>query len=321
MTAPSPPALRVGFAGTPPFAASALAALVRAGYTIPLVLSRPDRPKDRGMTLAASPVKALAQSHAIAVMQPASLKAEAARAEIVAQPLDVLVVAAYGLILPRQVLDWPRFGCINIHASLLPRWRGAAPIARAIEAGDNETGVTIMQMDEGLDTGAMIEHRAMAIDARETAGSLHDKLAALGARVLVDVLARLSASGALAAVAQPQEGVTYAHKLAREDARIDWTRDALAIDRAVRAFDPWPAAWTTLAGSALKVWQAHALLDASPGDAPPGSVLRAGAQGIDVACGNSVIRLDEVQASNARRMPAAAFVAGRAIAPHTVLGA
>lgn len=314
--------LRVGFAGTPAFAAAALSSLIRAGYTIPVVLSQPDRPKGRGLAIASSDVAALAAEHCLDLRQPATLKADTDVAGLRAIDIDVLVVAAYGLILPQPVLEWPRFGCLNIHASLLPRWRGAAPIARAIEAGDSQTGVTIMQMDRGLDTGAMIERRALSLDARETAGSLTPKLAALGATAMIDTLAMLASTGTLAATPQPAEGVTYAPKVQRAHARIDWTRDDRAVDCAIRAFDPWPTAWTTFDGEVVKIWRASPLPDAGAGTpVAPGTVVRAHAQGLDVACGRGLLRIDELQPANARRMSAAAFVAGRRIAPGARFGA
>jgi methionyl-tRNA formyltransferase len=306
--------LRAGFAGTPDFAAVALAALADAGFTIPLVLTQPDRPHGRGLANAASPVKRLAEGRGLAISQPPSLKDAAARTPIADARLDVLVVAAYGLILPRAVLDLPRYGCINVHASLLPRWRGAAPVARAIEAGDATTGISIMQMDEGLDTGGVLAAEAVAIDARETAGTLTAKLAAQGARMIVATLARLAGGGMLVAAPQPAQGVTYARKVTRDEARVDWQRDASAIDRAVRAFDPWPAAWTTLERTAVKLWRASALTDAQDSGAAPGSIVRVQPSGIDVACGEGVLRIDEVQPANAKRMPAAAFAAGRPLA-------
>lgn len=306
--------LRAGFAGTPDFAAAALAALADAGFTIPLVLTQPDRPHGRGLATAASPVKRLAQSRGLPVGQPTTLKDPAARAPIAGANLDVLVVAAYGLILPREVLDLPRHGCINVHASLLPRWRGAAPVARAIEAGDATTGVSIMQMDEGLDTGGVLATDSVSIDARETAGTLTAKLAAQGARMIVATLGRLAAGETLVATPQPAQGVTYARKVTRDEARIDWTRDAAAVERSVRAFDPWPAAWTTLGGTSVKLWRASALGDAQDTAASPGSVVRVQPSGIDVGCGAGVLRIEEVQPANAKRMPAAAFAAGRALA-------
>jgi methionyl-tRNA formyltransferase len=313
-------ALRVGFAGTPDFAATALAALLDAGFTIPLVLTRPDRPKGRGLSIALSPVKALALARGLMVEQPATLKNSEARAPLMAIPLDVLVVAAYGLILPEDVLGWPRFGCLNIHASLLPRWRGAAPIARAVEAGDTTSGVTIMQMDAGLDTGAIVESFPVPLAPEESAETLHDKLAAVGASAIVTTLARLQETGHLACTPQPVAGVTYAHKLERREAFIDWTLPAREIDRRVRAFDPAPVAWTTLAGVPLKIWRASARDEMPRRQAPPGEVLDAGSQGIDVACGSGMLRITALQAAGSRRLDAQAFAAGRAPLPGTVLG-
>ncbi|MDB6087927.1 MAG: Methionyl-tRNA formyltransferase [Gammaproteobacteria bacterium] len=248
-------ALRVAFAGTPDFAVPALEALLRSGHRVVGVLTQPDRPKGRGRQIAASPVKTAALAHGIPVSQPQSLKAEADRVELAAWRPDVLVVVAYGLILPRAVLALPRFGCINIHASLLPRWRGAAPIQRAILAGDTETGVTIMLMDVGLDTGPMLLQERVPITASDTGGSLHDRLAALGASALLEGLDK-HAAGTLAAVPQPSEGVTYAAKIEKAEALIDWTRDARAIERQIRAFNPWPIAETRLDGEQLRVFAA-----------------------------------------------------------------
>jgi methionyl-tRNA formyltransferase len=304
--------LRVGFAGTPEFAQRALEAIAGAGFTIPLVLTRPDKPKGRGLALTASPVKAWAIAKGLPVLQPATLKTSEGREEALACPLDVLVVAAYGLILPPAVLAWPRFGCLNIHASLLPRWRGAAPIQRAIEAGDASTGVTIMQMDEGLDTGPAIARVAMPIDPRDTGGRLLDRLADAGAALIVDVLGRLDRERRLPAVPQPADGATYAARIADRDARIDWARDAQAIDRQVRAFDPMPGAYTTLGGTVVKVW--HAEPTPTPSTAPPGTVLAARPAGIDVACGVGALRILELQRAGGRRVPASALVAGRFVA-------
>jgi methionyl-tRNA formyltransferase len=304
--------LRVGFAGTPEFAQRALEAIAGAGFTIPLVLTRPDKPKGRGLALTASPVKAWAIAKGLPVLQPATLKTSEGREEALACPLDVLVVAAYGLILPPAVLAWPRFGCLNIHASLLPRWRGAAPIQRAIEAGDASTGVTIMQMDEGLDTGPAIARVAMPIDPRDTGGRLLDRLADAGAALIVDVLGRLDRERHLPAVPQPADGATYAARIADRDARIDWARDAQAIDRQVRAFDPMPGAYTTLGGTVVKVW--HAEPTPTPSTAPPGTVLAARPAGIDVACGVGALRILELQRAGGRRVPASALVAGRFVA-------
>jgi methionyl-tRNA formyltransferase len=311
--------LRVGFAGTPGFAATALAALADAGFTIPLVLTRPDRPKGRGLALAPSPVKVLALARAIPVQQPPTLKSPEARAAALAVPLDVLVVAAYGLILPQAVLAWPRAGCINIHASLLPRWRGAAPIARAVEAGDPVSGVTIMQMDAGLDTGPMLARRELVLDPRETAGTLHDRVAIAGAEAIVATLRTLECEGRLAGTPQPAAGATYANKIGRDDARLDWTREAATLDRQVRAMDPVPGAWTTFGGDDVKVWRATPL-PASPA-APPGTVLAVGTPGIDVACGHGALRIEVLQPAGGRRMDATAFVAGRAVAPGAHFGA
>ncbi len=313
------PPLRVGFAGTPAFAAAALQALITHGFTIPLALTQPDRPRGRGMQVDASPVKQLALQHAIPVQQPATLRTDDARAAACAVPLDVLVVAAYGLILPRAILDWPRHGCINIHASLLPRWRGAAPIPRAIAAGDATTGVTIMQMDAGLDTGPMIATAPVAIASRDTAGMLHDRLAAAGAAAIVDVLRRLARDGALASEPQPTEGATYAAKLERVEAGVDWTLSALAIDRRIRAFDPVPGAFTHWREETVKIWSAHP--SAARAGVPPGTVFGVGSDGIDVACGEGVLRLVVVQPAGGKRMEAAAFAAGRALRPGMQFGA
>jgi methionyl-tRNA formyltransferase len=271
------------------------------------------------MQVDASPVKQLAQRHAIPVQQPATLKAEDARAAALAVPLDVLVVAAYGLILPRAILDWPRHGCLNIHASLLPRWRGAAPIPRAIAAGDATTGVTIMQMDAGLDTGPMIETVPVAIAARDTAGMLHDRIAAAGADAIVDVLRRLARDGRLASTPQPAEGATYAAKLERAEAVVDWTHAALDIDRRIRAFDPVPGAFTHWRDETVKIWSAHP--SAARAGVAPGTVFGVGSDGIDVACGEGVLRLVVVQPAGGKRMEAAAFASGRALRPGMQFGA
>jgi len=311
--------MRVGFAGTPDFAALALEAILAAGFELPLVLTQPDRPKGRGLRAESSPVKRLAETRGLPVLQPATLKTDEARAPLLAVPLDVLVVAAYGLILPQAVLSWPRHGCINIHASLLPRWRGAAPIQRAIAAGDEVTGVTIMQMDAGLDTGAMIESARVPIGPRETAGTLHGKLAAAGARSIVAVLTRLARDGALDRTPQPATGATYASKVERTDAAIDWSAASEAIDRQVRAFDPVPGAATVLGDLGVKVWCAEPITFTTA--AAAGTIVCAGKEGIDVACGHGVLRLREVQPANGKRMSAAAFAAGRGVVAGTRLGA
>jgi methionyl-tRNA formyltransferase len=312
--------MRVGFAGTPEFAVTALAAIADAGFTIPLVLTRADRPKGRGLKVEPSPVAEEARRRGIPLLQPATLKSPEGRAPALAVPLDVLVVAAYGLILPPEVLAWPRHGCLNIHASKLPRWRGAAPIQRAILAGDAATGVAVMQMDAGLDTGPVVAAVDVPIGARETAGSLHGQLAVAGARLVVEVLARLAREGRLETHPQAEAGVEYARRIERGEARIDWTAEAAAVDRLVRAFDPVPGAFTLLRGAPLKVWKARAI----PGDAdgaPPGAVLSASARGIVVACGRGMLAIDELQPAGARRMSAAAFVAGRGVEAGALLGA
>jgi methionyl-tRNA formyltransferase len=312
--------MRVGFAGTPAFAVTALAAIADAGFTIPLVLTRPDKPKGRGLRTEPSPVKAEALRRGIALAQPATLKSADGREDVLTVPLDVLVVAAYGLILPPEVLAWPRHGCLNIHASRLPRWRGAAPIQRAILAGDAATGVAVMQMDAGLDTGPVIAALDVPIGERETGGSLHDRLAAAGARLIVDVLNTLLRDGRLPAQPQAESGAVYASRIEREEARIDWSADAGAIDRQVRAFDPAPGAFTLLRGAPLKVWKAAV----HPADAPqaiPGTVLAASARGIVVACGRGTLAIEELQLAGGRRMSAAAFVAGRGVDAGARLGA
>ncbi|MCC7327553.1 MAG: methionyl-tRNA formyltransferase [Burkholderiales bacterium] len=305
-------ALRVGFAGTPAFAAEALTAILSAGYAVPMVLTQPDRPSGRGLKLSPSPVKQCAVAHDIPVFQPASLKAPLARAEALSVRLDVLVVAAYGLILPPPVLSWPLHGALNIHASKLPRWRGAAPIQRALLAGDSETGVTIMQMDAGLDTGPMVDSVGVLIAPRETAGTLTVKLAAAGAAAIVAVLGRLARDGALAAIAQSAADATYAPKIGRADARLDWRLSAELLDRTVRAFDPIPGAYTRWQTETVKVWTAEPC--AAPG-AAPGTVVAIGPEGVDVACGTGALRLRSVQPAGGRRMVAAAFAAGRALLP------
>ena len=271
------------------------------------------------MTSRPSPVKELALGRLIPVLQPFTLKTAEARSALFERSLDVLVVAAYGLILPPPVLEWPRFGCINVHASRLPRWRGAAPIQRAIEAGDTTTGVTIMQMDAGLDTGPMIATIDVEIAPRETARTLHDKLAAIGAAAIVDVLQRLGRGESLVAIPQPDGGATYATKLHRAEAVIDWTKPALVIDRAIRAFDPVPGASTSLNGETFKVWAAQVRPIASV--VPPGTVVALMPDGIDVGCGEHVLQLTTVQPAGGKRMPAAAFAAGRSIGAGTRFGA
>ncbi|MDR2207725.1 MAG: methionyl-tRNA formyltransferase [Azoarcus sp.] len=303
------PALRVAFAGTPEFAAHALKAILAAGYTVPVVLTQPDRPAGRGMKLAASAVKQLALAHGLAVDQPERLRTDEERARLKESRSDVLVVAAYGLILPLAALALPRLGCLNIHASLLPRWRGAAPIQRAIEAGDEQTGITIMQMDVGLDTGPMLLRREIDIAPEDTAASLHDKLARLGAEAIVEALARL-AVGDLPAEAQPAAGVTIAKKISRAEAEIDWRRPAAELARQVRAFNPFPVAFALTPETTIKFWAAHTV----SGRGEPGSILRADSSGIVVACGEDALCVTELQRPGSRRMAAAEFLHGFALA-------
>lgn len=301
--------MKVAFAGTPEFAASALEAILAAGFEVPLVLTQPDRPAGRGMQLQPSPVKQVALAAGIPVHQPEKLRTPEQQAPLAAACCDVLVVAAYGIILPQAVLDLPRYGCLNIHASLLPRWRGAAPIHRAIEAGDAETGITIMQMDAGLDTGPMLLKRVEPIQPDDTTGSLHDRLAWVGAELIVEALEALPA-GTLAATPQPAEGVTYAAKIGKAEAAVDWTRPAIEIERAVRAFNPFPGAIATLDGTPVKLWRARAI-DAT---GTPGEVLLAEGAGVIVACGEGALCVTELQKPGARRMPAADFLRGMPIA-------
>ncbi len=310
--------LRVGFAGTPEFAHAALANLHAAGFSLPLVLSQPDRPAGRGLKLHASPVKVFAMSKGISVAQPRSLRldgkfpedAAQARTELLAAHLDVLVVAAYGLILPQWVLDVPRFGCLNIHASLLPRWRGAAPIHRAVEAGDAQTGITLMQMDAGLDTGDMLQMQTIFITPDDTTASLHDRLAALGGRMVVDALLHIERD-TLASTSQrtpqPSEGITYAHKVDKAEALIAWQLPAEVLARRVRAFDPFPGASTTASdGSLLKLWAARAVEIAHT--ALPGTVLAADADGVLVACGAGALCVTQLQRPGGKRLSARDFL-------------
>jgi len=282
--------MRIVFAGTPEFAAQHLQALLDAGRTVVAVYTQPDRPAGRGQKLAPSPVKQLAVQHGIPVYQPQTLRDPAAQAELAALQADLMVVVAYGLILPQAVLDLPRLGCINSHASLLPRWRGAAPIQRAIEAGDDESGVTVMQMEAGLDTGPMLLKVNTPITAEDTGGTLHDRLAALGSQAVVQAVAAL-AVGTLTPEVQDDSLATYAHKLSKDEARIDWRRPAVELERLVRAFNPWPICHTTLGGEALKVHAAR--LGAGQGE--PGHILEASRNGLTVACGEGALSLTRLQ--------------------------
>lgn len=296
--------MRVIFAGTPDFAAQALAAILAAGHTVPLVLTQPDRPAGRGMKLQPSAVKQLALAHNLPVFQPERLKDPATHEPIRTAQADVMVVAAYGLILPQAVLDMPRYGCLNIHASLLPRWRGAAPIQRAIEAGDPETGVTIMQMDAGLDTGAMLMAESLKVGAGETAGELHDRLATLGARLIVAALAQ---HDALTPVAQPASGVTYAAKISKAEASLDWAQPADVLVRKIHAFNPFPGATLDLAGETVKIWRAQAMA----GSGNPGQILAANTEGIVIAAGHGALSLIELQKPGGRRITSAEFLRGK----------
>ena len=291
--------LKLIFAGTPDFAARHLAALLSSDHEVVAVYTQPDKPAGRGQKLTASPVKELALAHALPVYQPASLRNEEAQAELAALGADLMVVVAYGLILPKAVLDTPRLGCLNVHGSLLPRWRGAAPIQRAIWAGDAETGVTIMQMDVGLDTGAMIRKVSCTIASDETSASLYDKLAELGPQALVDTLDAMAA-GNTAAEVQDDALANYAQKLSKEEARIDWSMEAVAIERCIRAFNPWPISWFEVADQTIKVWQAE-VIDSDHGQ-PVGTLLKADKQGIDVATGKGVLRLLTLQPPGKKAM-------------------
>ncbi len=306
--------MKIIFAGTPEFATVALEALHDAGHQITLVLTQPDRPAGRGMQLHASPVKQFALEHQIPVAQPVSLRLDGKYPEIAreahellqATPHDIMVVAAYGLILPLSVLNIPPLGCLNIHGSLLPRWRGAAPIHRAIETGDSETGITIMQMDQGLDTGAMLLIEKMAISADDTTGTLHDKMAKLGGDMIVEALRRLE-QNALPATPQPEQGVTYAAKISKEEAALDFTLPADVLERKIRAFNPFPAASAAFAGVTLKLWQAKVV--ASDGTHAPGTIISADPQdGVIVACGSDALRITELQKPGGKRLPVAEFL-------------
>ncbi len=315
--------MRVGFAGTPEFSKLALQAILNAGFEVPLVLTQPDRPSGRGLKLTPSAVKQLALEHDITVLQPRSLRldgkypedAQTAQLALQQAQLDVLVVAAYGLILPAWVLQTPRYGCLNIHASLLPRWRGAAPIQRSIEAGDLQTGVTIMQMDEGLDTGAMLLVEPLDVATHDNASTLHDKLAEQGARLIVQALRELP-SGTLIATAQPAAGVTYASKLDKAEAALDLQAPAELLARRIRAFNPAPGATIRLPGIAepVKVWNAIALANHAPTTSTESDdvarVLSVSADGIDIATGHGVLRLLELQRPGGKRQPVSIFIAG-----------
>ncbi|MDR3410762.1 MAG: methionyl-tRNA formyltransferase [Formivibrio sp.] len=307
--------MKIIFAGTPEFAALALKQLIAAGHEIVLTLTQPDRPAGRGMKLTASPVKVVAEQHGIAVWQPEKLRTAEQQAPVAAANADVMIVAAYGLILPQIVLDMPRLGCLNIHASLLPRWRGAAPIQRAILAGDSETGITIMQMNAGLDTGDMLSIHTLPITANSTAATLHDQLAELGANAIVAALADLPTLQAQR-VQQKDAGVTYAEKLKKEEATINWQQPAANLDRMIRAFNPFPSAQTRLGDTPVKIWHATP----TEGSGKPGEILSTSRNGIVVACGENALILTELQKAGSKRMDAAAFLAGNPLSIGTCFG-
>ena len=309
--------MRIVFAGTPEFAAQHLQALLDAGRQIVAVYTQPDRPAGRGQKLMPSPVKQLALQHGIAVYQPQTLRDPAAQAELAALAPDLMVVVAYGLILPQVVLDTTRLGCINSHASLLPRWRGAAPIQRAIEAGDASSGVTVMQMEAGLDTGPMLLKVTTTITAEDTGGSLHDRLATLGSQAVVEAVTKLAA-GELRGEVQDDSLATYAHKLNKDEARLDWSRPAVELERLVRAFNPWPICHSTLNGEALKVHAAQL----GEGQGAPGSVLAADKSGLTVACGEGALRLTRLQLPGGKPLSFADLYNSRReqFAPGLVLG-
>jgi len=303
--------MRLIFAGTPEFASSALKALVAAGHQIVLVLTQPDRPAGRGLRLEASAVKKYAQKQMLTVEQPLTLKTEVACQMIAAANAEAMIVAAYGLILPKAILQIPKRGCINIHASLLPRWRGAAPIQRAILAGDAETGITIMQMDEGLDTGDMLMREALPVGAEETAGELHDRLAMLGARMIIETLNTQPAP-----VKQDNSLACYAAKITKEESFINWHQNAETVHRRIRAFNPFPGAATELGGERIKIWRAQ-IADAI---GVPGSVCSAPAGQLVVACGSGAVSITELQRAGGKRMAIAQFLTGFSIAPGARFG-
>ncbi|MFM9916149.1 MAG: methionyl-tRNA formyltransferase [Rhizobacter sp.] len=312
--------MRVAFAGTPEFARVALVALHQAGFEIALVLTQPDRPAGRGQQLQPSAVKAWAVERGMTVIQPQGLRldgrhiedASAAFGALQAARIDVMVVAAYGLILPEWVLAVPRLGCLNIHASLLPRWRGAAPIHRAIEAGDTLTGITVMQMDAGLDTGPMLLTAPLDIRSDDTTGSLHDRLAVLGGQLIVEAL-QLAARGGLRATAQPMDGITYATKVDKSEALVDWSGEATRVAQRIRAFNPAPGAVTQWRGAPLKLWHALAVTLVDGARQVPGEVVAVSAEGITVACGSGAVCLTELQRPGGKRLTADQFLQGHAV--------
>jgi methionyl-tRNA formyltransferase len=311
-------ALRLGFAGTPEFAVPALEVLARSTHTVAAIFTKEDRAAGRGQKLKASPVKARALGLGIEVRQPASFKEPATVESLRALKLDALVVVAYGLILPRAALDAPRLGCFNIHASLLPRWRGAAPIQRALLAGDRTTGVSIMRMEEKLDTGPVLATRALDIGPEDTAGTLHERLAALGADLIGETVDALAA-GTVPETPQPEDGVTYADKVSKSEALIDWGEEAALIARRIRAFNPTPVAETRLDGAQLRIWQAAPLPgfpeDSAAGPSPePGTVISSEAPGIDIACGRGAVRVTRLQLAGRKPVSAAEFLRAHSLA-------
>lgn len=298
--------MKLIFAGTPQFAASALTALLSEKHEILAVLTQPDRPAGRGLQMMASPVKQLAVQQGLSVMQPHTLKDPLIQEQLAALQADLMVVAAYGLLLPKAVLEIPHHGCFNIHASLLPRWRGAAPIQRALLAGDVETGITIMQMDEGLDTGDMLLKTGCPITVEDTSATLHDKLAVLGAHAIVEAL-RLAEKNKLCRTAQDAKLATYASKLTKAEAEIDWSRPAEEIGRAIRAYNPYPAAFSEIHGIPVKIWQATVLPEIS---GPPGTVVHADRSSVWVACGKGGLSLEVLQRPNAKALPIGQFMHG-----------
>jgi len=298
--------MKIIFAGTPVFAATALSALIKENYEIALVLTQPDRPAGRGMKMVASAVKQLALENNLELLQPLSLKDSEIHSQLSTVNADIMIVAAYGLILPEAVLKIPRLGCLNIHASLLPRWRGAAPIQRAILAGDRETGITIMQMDAGLDTGAMLLKESIPIAQNDTAETLHNKLCELGALAIVKALALLQ-QNKLVPATQDDSLACYARKITKDEAVIDWNETAEYIERKIRAYNPVPGAYTTFQGQTIKVWQAKVI---SPDSEQPGKIVAIPRDGIDVACGNGLLRLEVIQRSGGKRLSTTEFLTG-----------
>jgi len=301
-----PNTLRIIFAGTPDFSVPALDQLVLAGFRPIAVYTQPDRPAGRGRKLHASPVKSTAQRHGIPVYQPDSLKSEESRLQLGDLGPDLFIVVAYGLILPPDILEIPTFGCWNIHASLLPRWRGAAPVQRAIEAGDPRSGVCIMQMDEGLDTGDILACNSIELQPDETGGSLHDRLADLGADLLIDCVQQLANGNPPVASAQARDGMTYAQKLRKPEGRIDWQLDALTLERRIRAFNPWPVCWCILGGERVRIWTARASDESS--SQPAGSIVPAAPGQLKVACGRGTLKIDELQRAGGRKVSAQEFL-------------